>query len=151
MKRLHCIPLIATFLSLALPVPAKAEEKKPVEPFGKIERLDPRFDKIVPVDAQMEKLAEGFEWSEGPVWISDGEYLLFSDIPNNCVMKWKEGAGTSIYLQPSGYTGEGNYSPEPGSNGLLLDSKRLMSERADHLRDGGCLDDPQVGHRQRRL
>jgi gluconolactonase len=92
------------------------------EPFGQIERLDPRFNELIPTDAKLEKLAEGFEWSEGPVWIDDGGYVLFSDIPNNAVMKWKEGEGISTFLKPSGYTGNDPRAGESGSNGLLLDS-----------------------------
>lgn len=92
------------------------------EPFGQIERLDPRFDDLVPPDARLEKLAEGFEWSEGPVWIDDGGYVLFSDIPNNAVMKWKEGEGISTFLKPAGYTGDDPRAGESGSNGLLLDT-----------------------------
>ena len=49
--------------------------------FGKIERKDSRLDKILPPGAHMEQLADGFDWSEGPVWVKDGGYLLFSD-PN---------------------------------------------------------------------
>ncbi len=89
--------------------------------FGKIERKDPRFDKLVSKDAHMEQLAEGFEWSEGPVWIKDGGYLLFSDIPRNSVMKWKDGEGITLFMKPSGYTGVVDYGREPGSNGLTLD------------------------------
>ena len=89
--------------------------------FGKIERKDPRLDKILPPDARMEQLADGFDWSEGPVWVKDGGYLLFSDIPRNSVMKWKEGEGISLFMKPAGYTGVVDYSPEPGSNGLNVD------------------------------
>ena len=74
-------------------------------------RKDPRLDKLVPKDAQMEQLAEGFDWSEGPVWVKDGGYLLFSDIPRNNVMKWKEGEGISLFMKPSGYTGVVDYGP----------------------------------------
>jgi len=88
---------------------------------GTIERLDPRFDKLVPRDAVLQKLAEGFEWSEGPVWIRDGRHLLFSDIPNNSVMKWKPGEGLSLFLEPAGYTGTAPRGGESGSNGLTLD------------------------------
>jgi gluconolactonase len=91
--------------------------------FGEIQRKDPRFDKLVAKDAKMEKLAEGFEWSEGPVWVADGGYLLFSDIPRNSVMKWKDGEGVSHFLKPSGYTGVVDYGAEPGSNGLNIDDK----------------------------
>lgn len=90
---------------------------------GTIERLDPRLDKLVPPGAVLEKLAEGFKWSEGPVWV-DGPagYLLFSDIPNNAVMKWKQGEGLSVFLKPAGYTGKTSRGGEMGSNGLTLDA-----------------------------
>jgi gluconolactonase len=95
---------------------------------GKIVRDDPRLDALIPPDARLEVLASGFDWSEGPVWVRDGGYLLFSDIPRNSVMKWKEGEGVSLFLKPSGYTGIGNYSKEPGCNGLALDREgRLIS------------------------
>jgi gluconolactonase len=100
---------------------SQAAEKYPA--FGKITRLDPRLDKLVPQDAQMEQLAEGFDWSEGPVWIKDGGYLLFSDIPPNKVMKWKEDEGVSLFMQPAGYTGVVDYAPEPGSNGLNVNKR----------------------------
>lgn len=89
---------------------------------GKIERLDPAFDALVPPGAQIEVLAEGFDWSEGPVWIKEGGYLLFSDIPPNRIMKYDYTVGLSTFLQGSGFSGKGQYSGEPGSNGLLLDS-----------------------------
>ena len=91
----------AVALTLALAPPALSAEKTKFPSFGKIERKDPRFDKIVPKDAHMEQLADGFDWSEGPVWIKDGGYLLFSDIPRNSVMKWKEGEGISLFMKPS--------------------------------------------------
>ncbi|MEP7273781.1 MAG: SMP-30/gluconolactonase/LRE family protein [Acidobacteriota bacterium] len=95
---------------------------------GKIHRLDLAFDALIPRDARIEVLASGFDWSEGPIWIKDGGYLLFSDIPRNSVMKWKEGEGVSLYLKPSGYTGVTDYGREPGCNGLTLDSEgRLIS------------------------
>jgi gluconolactonase len=89
---------------------------------GRIERADPRLDALVPPGAVLEKLAEGLDWSEGPVWIRDGGYLLFSDIPRNSVMKWKEGEGLSLFMKPSGYTGQSPRGGEPGSNGLLVDA-----------------------------
>jgi gluconolactonase len=90
---------------------------------GSIERLDPALDQLLPPHAVIEKLAGGFEWSEGPVWVKRGGYLLFSDVPNNVVFKWEPGIGTSEYLFPSGYTGEAKRGGEPGSNGLTLDRK----------------------------
>lgn len=94
---------------------------------GTVERLDPRFDLLVPKDAQLEKIADGFIWTEGAVWYKPGKCLLFSDIPNNVVIKWQEGQGTSEFLKPSGYTGDkprgGKAGDEPGSNGLFVDAQ----------------------------
>lgn len=92
---------------------------------GGIERLSPLLDRLVPPEAAALKLAEGFEWSEGPVWVPDpeGGHLLFSDIPRNVVCKWKEGMGVSEFLKPSGYTGLELRGGELGSNGLLLDGE----------------------------
>jgi gluconolactonase len=111
----------------------RAGEAKPYPAIGKIERVDPRFDELIPPGAVLEKLAEGFEWSEGPVWVPDGGYLLFTDIPNNSVMKWKEGEGISLFMKPSGYTGSKPRGGEPGANGLLLDAvgRLVMCQHGD--------------------
>ncbi len=90
---------------------------------GSVERLDPALDQLIPADAKIEMLASGFQWSEGPVWIKKGGYLLFSDVPRNVVFKWQEGQRTSDYLIPSGYTESPAREGESGSNGLTLDSK----------------------------
>ncbi len=100
-----------------------ASGEAPVQTIGSIERLDPAIDSLIPPDAVIEVLADGFDWSEGPVWIEDGEYLLFSDVPQNRIYRWKEGTGHQVWLEPSGYTGRAARGGEPGSNGLLLDSE----------------------------
>lgn len=100
-----------------------ASVEAPPQTIGTIERLDPAIDSLVPSDAVIEVLAEGFDWAEGPVWIEDGEYLLFSDVPQNRIYRWKEGAGHQVWLEPSGYTGDALRGGGPGSNGLLLDSE----------------------------
>lgn len=90
----------------------------------RIVRLDPRFDQIVPKDAVLEKVAEGFTWAEGPVWNRAGGYLLFSDVPNNSIIRWKAGEGANVFLKPSGYTGAEPFTGrEPGSNGLTFDAE----------------------------
>lgn len=93
---------------------------------GTIERLDPRVDKLVPKDANLEILAGGFIWTEGPAWNKEGKFLVFSDIPNNVVNKWEEGKPVAKFFSPSGYTGKkprgGKPGDEPGSNGLMWDS-----------------------------
>jgi gluconolactonase len=89
--------------------------------FGSFEESQPAFRHVITADATIEKIGEGYEWSEGPVWIEAQKKLLFSDVPKNTVYQWQEGQPVTVYLTPSGYTGEGSYSNEPGSNGLLLD------------------------------
>ena len=94
---------------------------------GTIERLDPALDALLPNGAVIEKLAEGFDWSEGPVWMPGGQ-LLFSDVPLNTIFKWEENKGVAIFLQPSGYTGTLPRGGEPGSNGLTHDKQgRLIA------------------------
>jgi sugar lactone lactonase YvrE/alpha-L-fucosidase len=108
-------------IELALAAAGKGKTTYPA--VGTIQRLDPRFDRLVPRDAVLEKLAEGFKWSEGPIWVGQpNSCLLFSDIPNNVVMKWTEAAGLSVFLKPSGYTGTTPRGGELGSNGLTLDA-----------------------------
>lgn len=89
---------------------------------GTIERLDPALDAIMDKDAKAEIIAEGFDWSEGPLWIEKHNMLLFSDVPANTIYKWTEEKGKEVYLKPSGFTGDSTKSKEPGSNGLLLDN-----------------------------
>ena len=100
-----------------------SQDSKNLRTIGKIVRYENRINDIIPLDAAIELLASGFEWSEGPLWIQDAGdgYLLFSDIPRNAVMKWEEDVGISLFMKPSGYTGIADYGREPGSNGLALD------------------------------
>jgi len=95
---------------------------QPVE--TKIIRKDPALDTIISPDAKIEKLAGGFEFTEGPVWVREGSYLLFSDPNNNLIYRWSEDDGVSIYRTHSGYSGTdiGEYG-QPGSNGLTLDAQ----------------------------
>jgi gluconolactonase len=69
-----------------------------------IESLDPRFDGYRIFSAAVERLYTGCRWSEGPVWFGDGRYLLWSDIPNNRILKWEEETGrVSAYRRPSDF------------------------------------------------
>jgi gluconolactonase len=89
---------------------------------GQIIRLDPALGDLIEKDAKIEVLGDGFIWSEGPVWVKNGSYLLFSDVPANTVYKWKEGEKITEFLKPSGYTGIIPYGDEPGSNGLIINN-----------------------------
>lgn len=89
---------------------------------GEVIRMDPALDALIAPGTKIEVLADGFIWAEGPVWVPDdtGGHVLFSDIPRNSIMKWKEGVGASLFMKPAGYTGPTDYGSEPGSNGLIL-------------------------------
>ena len=101
--------------SISMPVAAKAYPS-----VGRIVREDPALDRLIAPDARIERLAEGFTWSEGPVWIADGGYLLFSDVPRNRIHRWSEADGASVFMEPSGYDGpDASGFREPGSNGLI--------------------------------
>jgi gluconolactonase len=106
---------------LVLSAPDVNDAKYPT--MGAIHREDPAFDQLVPANTRIEKLADGFDWAEGPVWIKEDGCLLFSDIPKNSIFKWKEGEGKSVYLKPAGYSGSKPRKGEPGTNGLLRDAK----------------------------
>ncbi len=93
---------------------------------GTIERYNPALDAILSADARAEIIAEGHDWSEGPVWVEEMQTLLYSDVPRNTIYQWNEQQGVREYLRPSGFTGPGDYSREPGSNGLLLDDEGLL-------------------------
>lgn len=88
--------------------------------FGVIHRVDARVNQLIPADARLEKLAEGFDWTEGPLWVPNEKCLLFTDIPKNTIYKWKANEGISVYLRPAGYVGENPPGIELGANGLAL-------------------------------
>ncbi len=90
---------------------------------GKIHRLDPNLDQLIDSTSKIEILGTGYTWSEGPVWVKKDAYLLFSDVPENVIFKWSANKGIQEFLRPSGYTGLGIYSEEPGSNGLIINKK----------------------------
>jgi len=99
---------------------------QPVE--TRIIQLDPALDSVIPADTKIEKLAGGFLFTEGPVWVREGSYLLFSDPNNNLIYRWSENEGVSVYRTHSGYTGKdiGEYG-QPGSNGLTLDAEGRLT------------------------
>ena len=123
------ILLLTSFLSLQAEQPRNS-----LKAVSEIVRLDPRLDRLVPPDAVVEKIADGFLWVEGPLWNRKEGYLLFSDIPNNAVYRWEQGRGVTLSLKPSGYTGSTPFQgKEPGSNGLTFDSvgRLVLAQHGD--------------------
>lgn len=119
------MPLSTSILMLfvvILPMLACRSKEISFEKVGEVIRLSGKINDLVAGDAQIEKLGEGFIWSEGPVWISEGGYLLFTDVPGNTLYKWAAGEGVSVFLKPSGYAGDdASFLREGGANGLALD------------------------------
>ncbi len=82
-------PLLACALLTVFLLPVSSQTPSPTYPsIGRVIREDSRLDNLIPRDAKVEVLASGMKFSEGPVWVKDGGYLLFSDAPRNSVMKW---------------------------------------------------------------
>ncbi len=123
-------PIITTGL-LALLLASCTAQEYPTT--GSIERLSPELDRIIAPGTLPEILAEGFEWSEGPLWLPEQEKVIFSDIPNNSIFEWSEKDGLKLYLKPSGYTDTISRGGETGSNGLLLDGegKLVLCQHGD--------------------
>jgi gluconolactonase len=98
-----------------------------------VERMDPALDALLDAQAPIETLAQGYQWSEGPVWDSAAGELLFSDVPNNVIHAWNPEQGLRVFMKPSGYTGIADYGRQPGSNGLAFDSHQqlILCEHGD--------------------
>ncbi len=97
----------STRLSAAATAALPSSRWEPAQsyPDPAIRTLDPRFEAIKPpFNAAVERLATGFRWAEGPVWFGDGRYLLWSDIPNNRIMRWDEETGAGgVFRKPSNH------------------------------------------------
>src|SRR5258706_9221603 len=121
------------YFSLILLLIASCSTPKEKKFVGSIERLDPALDRLIAPGTQAEIIGEGFDWSEGPVWIESEKMLLFSDVPKNIIYKWTEEKGVETFLTPSGYTGSVPRGGEPGSNGLTLnnDGQLVICQHGD--------------------
>src|SRR5258706_6539369 len=93
----------ATLALKPVALAGEREQNSPVPyPDAAIEVVDPRFAKYRIVNAGVERLYTGARWSEGPVWFGDGRYLVWSDIPNNRMLRWLEETGeVSVFRSPS--------------------------------------------------
>lgn len=112
----YLLPLLAFCLS---PLVLDAGEYPTV---GQVTRLDPALDQLIAPDAKIEKLCEGFNWAEGPVW-KDGA-ILFSDVPENVIYRWAPGMHKAeVFLKPSGLLRPKPGFDSGGSNGLTLDGQ----------------------------
>ncbi len=100
---------------------ASAQQVYPT--IGNTDVYNEKLNSLIAKETKIEVIATGLKWAEGPVWVKDGGYLLFSDAPQNTIFKWDAKGGMQPFLKPSGYTGMGQYSDEPGSNGLIINTE----------------------------
>lgn len=114
------------FITIAWVAISCKQIKQEKSPPDHIEVLDSSLLDIFSWENAPDTLGSGYVWSEGPVYVTESNMLLFSDVPTNRIYKWTEAMGVEVYLEPSGYTGEDSHGEE-GSNGLIIDNQgRLL-------------------------
>ena len=122
--------IIILFIMATMSAAAQTPDAKPIL------RLDPAFDNIVPRNAKVELVLRDFLQTEGPVWVRKGGYLIFSDIANNLIYKWKPGDAKATVLVEQPDTGfpVRSGSSLGGPNGMTLDrqGRIVYGTRADH-------------------
>ena len=135
MQTMRRLAVLGAVIGMALTF-AHAQSASPLSSTPlKVDRRDPAaIDRIVPAGAQLEKIATGFTWTEGPVW--SGGSLYFADIPANTIHSWTPGRGVATFLHPSGYKGPHHFNGiEPGSNGMTLDARGRLTVAGHAQRD----------------
>jgi gluconolactonase len=109
-------------------------EAPPTESIGSVERLNPAINALIPESAVIERVATGFMFTEGPLYMPDG-YLLFSDVVGNVIYRWSPEGGPVEWRRPGGFDGaewpQGSYI---GSNGIIRDKEGriLVCEHGNH-------------------
>ena len=110
--------MILKLILILLNLPVISQDKF----IGSVERLSPEIDNLIEKSAKIEILADGFEWSEGPVWSSQLNSVLFSDVPENVIYSWNEDKGLGTFTRPIGYSGKVPNLKKAGTNGLTIDA-----------------------------
>ena len=110
--------MILKLILILINLPVVSQDKF----IGSVERLSPEIDNLIEKSAKIEILADGFEWSEGPVWSSQLNSVLFSDVPENVIYSWNEDKGLGTFTRPIGYSGKVPNLKKAGTNGLTIDA-----------------------------
>ncbi|MDB4923785.1 SMP-30/gluconolactonase/LRE family protein [Mucilaginibacter sp.] len=138
MKKNKCLTAVIILL-----FPAVAASYGQVQkPLISLERISHEFNTIVSKNAKAQLLADGFLWSEGPLWVESHRMFLFSDVKKNVIYKWTREKGREVYLSPAGYTGSVPRGGELGSNGLCLNLKGQLVICQDGDRVVSVMDAP---------
>ncbi len=126
--------------------PMMDEAMEAAEMDGSVLRNDPAMDDLVPLDAVVERVADGFTFTEGPVWVpGDPDRLYFSDIPENRIYRWSEGEGAVVFLEPV-LPDDADTGGAGGSNGLALhpDGRLVLCEHGNRVVSAMELDGERV-------
>lgn len=122
LNRLLVAPVLAALVVASAAASNVSPAYAPTQ-IGTLTAFDDSFKDLLVKDSKIEKIAEGFTWSEGPTWVNEGQYLLFNDVPQNTMYRWSEKDGLSVFLKPSGYDGPDDGTlREGGANGLHTDA-----------------------------
>ena len=114
--------LAVMFVGLLAACAAAGASRDSFPNIGRLTVFDDSFHNVVASDARIEKIADGFTWAEGPAWVREGDYLLFTDVPENTLYRWAERDGLSVFLKPSGLAGpDPGTLREAGANGLYAE------------------------------
>ena len=154
MKRAMALVMVTVVVAAGCGYGGETEEAEPMVDeatetevtAGSVLRNDPAMDDLVPADAVVEKVADGFMFTEGPVWVSgDPDRLYFSDIPGNTVYRWSEGEGKVVFLQPV-LPDDADTGGTGGSNGLALhpDGRLVLCEHGGRRVSAMALDGERV-------
>ncbi|HRI78705.1 MAG TPA: SMP-30/gluconolactonase/LRE family protein [Cyclobacteriaceae bacterium] len=110
---------------------AFAQENK--RPAGTIEFISDDLGRVINKEAKVEIIAEGFQFTEGPLWIEKEKMLLLSDVPGNTIYKWTEANGKEVFVKPGGYTDTVKRGGFMGPNGIILtpDGKLWVCQHGD--------------------
>jgi gluconolactonase len=141
LMRLFALALFCLFAAAGLiPAQTPASPAPPASPTHitsaplQVDLADPASSRIIPANAKLDRVATGFTWVEGPVWVNGS--LFFAEIPSNSIRRWTPGKGVTIFLQPSGYKGATPYGGrEPGTNGMTLDAQGRLTVAGHAQRD----------------
>lgn len=89
------------FLAIIVTCSIHASQSQSKKPLIVLQPIDPEFSKVVSKNAKAEILADGFAWSEGPLWVVKYKIFLFSDVKKNIIYKWTKEKGKEVYLTPA--------------------------------------------------
>jgi len=130
------------FLLIVIAVISKTNAQTKTKPLVTLQSADPQFNTVVSKNARAKMLADGFLWSEGPVWLEKYQMFIFSDVKENVIYKWTAAKGKEVYLSPSGYTGTKARGGELGSNGLGINNNGQLVICQDGDRVVSVMDAP---------